>query len=75
MTIENEQAILAGQIPLHHKDPFVRMLIAQARLESMGIITNDSKFKSNLPIICCRFYTRPPAAGCLVQRLFSPCTQ
>ena len=43
--IENKHAILAGQLPLHHKDPFDRMLIAQARLESMGIITNDSKFK------------------------------
>lgn len=46
MPIENEQAILAGQLPLHHKDPFDRMLIAQAQLESMGIITNDSKFQS-----------------------------
>ncbi|HMA85573.1 MAG TPA: type II toxin-antitoxin system VapC family toxin [Desulfosalsimonadaceae bacterium] len=45
MPIENEQAILAGQLPLYHKDPFDRMLIAQAQLESLGIITDDSKFK------------------------------
>ncbi len=45
MPIENEQAILAGQLPLYHKDPFDRMLIAQAQLESMEIITDDSKFK------------------------------
>ena len=45
MPIENEQAILAGQLPLYHKDAFDRMLIAQAQLESLGIITDDSKFK------------------------------
>ncbi len=45
MPIENEHAILAGQLPFHHKDPFDRMLIAQAQFESMGIITDDSKFK------------------------------
>lgn len=44
MPIENEQALLAGQLPLYHKDPFDRMLIAQAQLESMLIITDDSKF-------------------------------
>ncbi len=45
MPIQNEEAILAGQLPMHHKDPFDRMLIAQANIESVGIITNDSKFK------------------------------
>ncbi len=45
MPIQNEEAILAGQLPMHHKDPFDRMLIAQANIESMGIITNDSKFR------------------------------
>ena len=35
MPVENEHAILAGQLPLHHKDPFDRMLIAQARIESL----------------------------------------
>ncbi len=44
LPIQNDHAILAGQLPMHHKDPFDRMLIAQARLESIGIITNDSKF-------------------------------
>lgn len=44
LTILNPHAFLAGQLPSHHKDPFDRMLIAQAQIESMGVITNDSKF-------------------------------
>jgi PIN domain nuclease of toxin-antitoxin system len=38
-------AFLAGQLPVHHKDPFDRMLVAQARIESLGVISDDSKFK------------------------------
>lgn len=45
LSIQNDQAILAGQLPLHHKDPFDRMLIAQAQLEAIGIISNDSVLK------------------------------
>ena len=41
--ILNAHAFLAGQLPLHHKDPFDRMLVAQAHIESMGIISNDGK--------------------------------
>lgn len=29
------------QLPHHHRDPFDRMLVAQARAESMSIITGD----------------------------------
>lgn len=28
-------------LPLHHRDPFDRMLIAQAKSESLTLITND----------------------------------
>jgi len=41
LPITNEHAFMAGQLPLHHKDPFDRMLIAQALYESLGIISND----------------------------------
>jgi PIN domain nuclease of toxin-antitoxin system len=33
----------AGQLPEHHKDPFDRMLIAQAQSEGLIIVTNDEK--------------------------------
>ena len=31
-------------LPPHHADPFDRMLIAQARVESLTLITHDRKF-------------------------------
>ena len=35
---------VAGQLPNYHKDPFDRMLIAQAQVEGLSIITADSIF-------------------------------
>lgn len=35
--------IAAGALPLHHSDPFDRMLVAQAQLEGMTIVTSDPK--------------------------------
>lgn len=34
----------AGQLPLHHRDPFDRMLIAQAQAEGLTIVTADRYF-------------------------------
>lgn len=31
----------AGALPLHHRDPFDRMLVAQAQLEGLTIVTRD----------------------------------
>jgi PIN domain nuclease of toxin-antitoxin system len=31
-------------LPFHHPDPFDRMLIAQAEVENLTIITHDQKF-------------------------------
>lgn len=39
--VESGHAILAGELPLIHKDPFDRMLIAQAKAESVMLITAD----------------------------------
>src|SRR5438477_85316 len=39
-----DHAIAAGALPPHHKDPFDRMLIAQAQLESLTIVTSDREF-------------------------------
>ena len=41
LSITNEHAFLAGQLPMLHKDPFDRMLVAQAQIESLGLVTND----------------------------------
>ncbi|MEK7573686.1 MAG: type II toxin-antitoxin system VapC family toxin [Patescibacteria group bacterium] len=34
-----------GKLPLYHKDPFDRMLIAQAKAEKLNLITTDQKIK------------------------------
>lgn len=36
--------VLAGELPLHHKDPFDRLLIAQANHEELTLITHDKIF-------------------------------
>ncbi|MCL6755326.1 type II toxin-antitoxin system VapC family toxin [Nostoc sp. CCCryo 231-06] len=38
-------AIKVADLPMHHKDPFDRMLIAQALVEGLTIITVDQKYK------------------------------
>jgi len=37
-------ALSAARLPLHHRDPFDRMLIAQAQLEGLTIVTRDRHF-------------------------------
>ena len=32
------------ELPLHHRDPFDRMIIAQSQVESMTIVTRDRRF-------------------------------
>jgi PIN domain nuclease of toxin-antitoxin system len=36
--------VRAGNLPLHHKDPFDRMLIAQALAESLTLVSNGRLF-------------------------------
>jgi PIN domain nuclease of toxin-antitoxin system len=42
VTINNGER--AGGLPLHHKDPFDRMLIAQALAESLTLVSNERLF-------------------------------
>src|SRR5215510_16596420 len=34
----------AGRLPGEHRDPFDRMLIAQAQIEDLAVVTNDEVF-------------------------------
>jgi PIN domain nuclease of toxin-antitoxin system len=42
LCITSRQAVLVGDLPPVHKDPFDRMLIAQARSEGIILLTSDS---------------------------------
>lgn len=33
----------AGSLPLHHRDPFDRLLVAQARLNDLVLVTRDGR--------------------------------
>ena len=43
LPITAEHAALAGALPLHHTDPFDRMLVAQAKIEGLVLLTRDRK--------------------------------
>jgi PIN domain nuclease of toxin-antitoxin system len=45
LPITLDHGIAAGRLPLHHRDPFDRMLIAQAQLEGLTIVTRDPRFE------------------------------
>jgi PIN domain nuclease of toxin-antitoxin system len=46
LPISAAHAIRAGLLPGPHKDPFDRMLIAQAQAEDLPILSNESLFES-----------------------------
>ena len=46
LAISLRHAEVAANLPLHHKDPMDRLLIAQALVEDMTIITADGAFTS-----------------------------
>jgi PIN domain nuclease of toxin-antitoxin system len=43
LPIESADAILAGRLPWEHKDPFDRVIVAQALRRNLTIATRDSK--------------------------------
>ncbi len=45
MLINPNHAWIAGALPLHHRDPFDRLLIAQAQVENLPILTHDRMFE------------------------------
>ena len=46
LSITTEHALAVENLPSHHKDPFDRMLIAQAREENLALVTRDPRLKA-----------------------------
>ncbi len=44
LPISVDHALRAGALPLHHSDPFDRMLVAQAQAEHVTVVTADKTF-------------------------------
>lgn len=45
LDIMTAHAVQVSALPLYHRDPFDRMLIAQAQLEDMTLVSADSMFQ------------------------------
>lgn len=44
--------LAAGALPVHHSDPFDRMLIAQAKIESLTLMTHDARLRDyDIPVL------------------------
>ncbi len=44
LPIDQAHALHVSTLPIHHRDPFDRLLIAQAQLEHLPILTSDPVF-------------------------------
>lgn len=52
LSISFAHAEATAQLPLHHGDPFDRLLIAQARMEKLTLISRDTGFRQyDVPIL------------------------
>ena len=43
LRVEIHHTLAAGQLPLHHRDPFDRLLVAQSRILSLPLVTADER--------------------------------
>jgi PIN domain nuclease of toxin-antitoxin system len=44
LSVELRHVYILRQLPLHHHDPFDRLLIAQAKAEQLRLVSADSQF-------------------------------
>lgn len=43
LSIRPDHAWRAGGLPMHHRDPFDRMIVAQALVEDLVLVTHDAR--------------------------------
>lgn len=54
LPISIPHASRAGELPPHHRDPFDRMLIAQAQIERLTLVTRDPAFEAyDVDVLAC----------------------
>jgi PIN domain nuclease of toxin-antitoxin system len=52
LPIRADHAIVAGRLPLIHRDPFDRILVAQAQRENLTLVTRDPEIrKYDVPVL------------------------
>lgn len=45
LPIDHRHALHVAELPNHHHDPFDRMLVAQAQIEKLSLLTADAQLK------------------------------
>jgi PIN domain nuclease of toxin-antitoxin system len=54
LSITGDHAVEVESLPLHHRDPFDRLLVAQARCEDLTLLTGDQQLTSyDVPTVLC----------------------
>lgn len=52
LNIETAHALTVASLPNHHRDPFDRILLAQAIVEGLTLVSADANFKSySVPLL------------------------
>jgi PIN domain nuclease of toxin-antitoxin system len=52
LPIELPDTLAAARLPMHHRDPFDRMIIAQALARGLTVVTRDAAFASySVPVL------------------------
>jgi PIN domain nuclease of toxin-antitoxin system len=52
MRLSAEHGLAVASLPLHHRDPFDRLLIAQARQEGLTLVTADPRIHAyDVPVM------------------------
>lgn len=46
LPLTEEESIMAEKLPFHHRDPFDRMLVAQALFHNMQLVSPDRVFEA-----------------------------
>ncbi len=45
LAVHAHHGVAAARLPVHHRDPFDRILIAQAQVEGLTLVTRDARFE------------------------------
>lgn len=52
LVVTHAHALAVGELPWHHRDPFDRLLVAQAKAESLSLMTADRRLGAyDVPIV------------------------
>jgi len=47
LAVEHAHTLRVAELPLHHRDPFDRLLVAQAQIEKLILVTVDRQFEKD----------------------------